>query len=240
LIVEVILGLIILPKTFPNYRFWGTLNVPQIMRIGPYGLANHGSNLLWSVPAQALPIITVSVLASDLSGYFLINWTVVNFIFIIPRSVTTSMFVEGSHEKHEVMKISQRSLGIILAIAMPIFLFLWFFSPLVLQLFGKNYSEPRLMKILLLSIFPFSVNAIFFIFLRVLENLRAILAFSAAVAITVLASIFVFAESDNISSIAVGWLVGQMLPCGVALLLYVYSRYAQFSMPGRPDHDMGS
>lgn len=231
LVIGLIVGLRVIPRQYPGYRFLGRLDPQLLRRIVPYGLANHGSNLLWGLPAQVLPIITVSILAPELAGYFLINWTVINFLLIVPRSVTLSMFVEGVHDEAKLWGIARRSLVLILGIILPMVIFLWFVGGYIFYLFGRDYVQVEVLRILLVSTIPFAVNSIYFIILRVQRKMTLLNLFSGTVATIVLVLSTLLGNSLGMNGLALGWLLGHLFPA--LLVTTIFARSLVYTVPSQ-------
>jgi O-antigen/teichoic acid export membrane protein len=237
LIVGLITGLIILPRQIKGYRFLGRLDMRLFARIARYGVANHGSNLLWAVPAMAMPIVALESLTPAAAGYFSINWTVTNFVLVAPRSVALSLFVETAHSPEKVGHAARRALALTAALILPAIAILWVGGPLLLGLFGRDFVDQTLLRILLLSTIPFALNGIYFAVIRAQALLAQVIGFSGFVAALSLGSAVIFGRQLPGHGIAVGWLVGQTLPViviGLSLLRQAISPRSHGVFPLRP------
>lgn len=227
MIVGIIIGKYVLPRQFEGYRFFGKFDLSVMKRIASYGIANHMGNLLWGIPSYVLPIIAVNVLLPDLSGYFNTNWLLFTFLLIIPRSVTLSMFVEGSSDMEQLLPIAVRSMGMILILSFPITVFLWFFGEFVLSIFGEDYATVDTLHILLLSVVPFAINSVFFVMLRVQKQLTLLVFYSGFVAGGVVFFIWLLADPTAMEGIATGWLIGHSIPAALITLWVVYAWFTR-------------
>jgi O-antigen/teichoic acid export membrane protein len=212
IIVGLIAGIVILPRYFKGYRFFGRIDRDILTKTAPYGLANYTSNILWGLPAFLLPIIAINTLSAENTGYFVINWTIANFVLIAPRMVTYSLFAEGSRSNKDLLSSSIHSFTLILVLVAPVILFLWFRGDYVLGLFGQGYINISLLRLLLMSIVPFAINSIYFVILRVRRRLKQIILFSALTAASVLTLAGVFVYVMGAEGIAMGWLLGHTIP----------------------------
>ena len=217
IVVGLVVSLIILPRHLPDYRFFGRFDRHVFARTRQYGVANHASNLIWGLPTFLLPVLAVNLVSAAETGYFAIAWTIVNGLLIIPRAVTLSLFVEGSREQTNVWSSARRVLGLILALGLPVLLLVWLGGDFALGLFGRDYVDMTLLRILLASFVPFTLNSIYFVILRVQKRLTGLLIFATALSGTVLALVLTLTPQFGIRGVAIGWLGGNLAALCLAL-----------------------
>jgi O-antigen/teichoic acid export membrane protein len=232
IVIGSIIGLIILPRQFAGYRFFGRLDWAAIAKIARYGLTNYLGNILWSLPTYVLPVIAVNTLPAEETGYFFINWTIANFILIAPRMISFSLFAEGSQNKKGFRSSALQSLLLIFTLSAPIVLLLWFQGAHILGLFGKGYIRMSLLRVLLLSIVPFSINSVFFVVLRVQRKLKQIILFSALTAAAALIAARLLVAAYGVDGLAIGWLFGHTLSALVVALVAARALLARRSRAG--------
>ena len=219
IIVAVSMGLFIIPKSNPGYVLFKPIKLIDISEFIGYGIKNYISNIIWSIPALVLPIIAINISSASEAGKFFFAWTIFNFVLIIPRSITASMFVEGSRDRLMLHKIIRKSTTMIVAVALPAVALLWVLGSYLLLLFGKEYTDTSFLRILLLSVIPFSVNSVCFIALRIKGSMLYTSGFCAMLSIVVLGFIAYLSQSMGVVGLASGWLIGQSL---VALFAFVW------------------
>jgi O-antigen/teichoic acid export membrane protein len=210
-----------LPKAIPGYQVMGTIDFAVVRNIWRYGFTNHLSNILWSLPAYIMPIFAVSLDSLESAGVFAIAWNITNATFIIPRTVSTAFFAQLSRSKSSRWHSLTAASVIILILGIPGVLILWAISPWILGFFGDTYVNPPLLRTMLLSFVPFSINTLLFTLLRVSRQVRWIVVFSACYALTVIITVLSLG-SAGIHGIGTGWLIGNvvaMLPGFIVLAL---------------------
>jgi O-antigen/teichoic acid export membrane protein len=221
-IVCVFVGLRVLPAHFSGYQFFGRWDWSALALMMRYGLTNYVGNLLWSLPTLLIPLIAVNVLPRETTGHFFINWTFMNLALMVPRSVASSMFVEGARRGSQRVQIALRSLGMIFLLILPVIIVLWLFDHQIIGIFGRDYINSTALRLLLISAIPFSISTIFMMNLRVSKRLAGILIYAVVVTVSVLGAIALAMQSvRSIEGLAMGWLVGWLISSGVAVLTTV-------------------
>jgi len=234
-IVGLFVGLMILPRAFEGYRFFGTITTDVLGKIAAYGLANYAGNILWGIPAYVLPLIAINTLTAEETGYFFIIWTIANFALIAPRMVSYSLFAESSRNNKNLASASIHSIMLILVLVTPIIVVLWFWGDFILGLFGQSYINLSLLRLLLISIVPFSINSIYFVILRVRRRLKQIILFSALVASSILALASVFVRVMGIEGLAMGWLFGHSLAAVIVSMIVIAKILAKRLVASKAD-----
>ncbi len=122
---------------------------------------NYVSSMLSAAPNLIIPIIILNILGEAEAARYYIAFTICGLAFIIPDSLGTSLFVEGSHG--EVLKNSVfRAGGASLTLLVPVVLVLFLFGDRILELPKEEYVQAfDLLKIIALSSFPVAIYSLF-------------------------------------------------------------------------------
>lgn len=68
-----------------------------------FSAGNYIASVLFSLPPMLMPIIVLNILGAEQNAIYYIAYTIGAFVFIIPISFGTSLFVEGSYgERDEI------------------------------------------------------------------------------------------------------------------------------------------
>jgi O-antigen/teichoic acid export membrane protein len=204
-------SLFVLPRQFPGYRFFGRLDRDVLGQVALYGSSNHVSNLFWGLPAYLLPLVAVNTLTPAETGHFAISWTIANFVLIAPRMISFALFAEAAQNRNSLRAETAQAMLLILAIVAPLVLVLWLAGEHILGFFGREYVQLSLLRLLLLSVVPFSINSVFFVVLRVHGRLKQQLLFTSSTALAILGSTLILVPSLRANGLAAGWLVGHTL-----------------------------
>lgn len=217
--VAILFSLLLLPRVVHGYRFFGRIDRLQLAQMTSFSLATHLANLVWGSTTFLLPIIAINYLTPEQTGYFFINWTLANFVLIVPRSVISALFVEGAHQQ-KLAPLVLRASMLIVGLALPPLLFIWFWNGLLLGIFGQDYVDEPLLRLLLLTIVPFVINSIVFMILRLQAKLRLALLYAIVVSGSVVLIAVLLAPLYWGYGLAWAWLIGQSIGACSALVLY--------------------
>ncbi len=221
LVVLAYTGLVSVPRAIPGYRFFGRFDGPVLRGTWRYGFLSYLSTVIWTLPAYLLPVMAVSRDSLAAAGVFAVSWSLTNFTYLIPRNVSTALFARLSRAGASTRRAFVLSGAIVLVLGVPALALLWLGGPRLLGLFGNQYADPRLVRTLLVSFFPFAVNALLMSLLRVSRQPRWILIFSIGYALIVVGATLLM-SANGIQGLASGWLAGNLLavlPGGVLALL---------------------
>lgn len=211
---------IFLPIAQRGYRFAITIKKKVLSDMLGYSFANYLSVLLWSVPGLIFPLMVVNLLGAEANAYFYIGWAVSNVIVIIPTSVTTSLFAEGSFDEAQLKTHIIRSLKMIFLLLVPAVLAVLLLADKLLWLFGTQYSSSatELVRIMTLAVLPLAVNIIYLNIKRVQKDLKMIIIMPLMRALIVIILSYLLLAEIGINGIGIAWLVGQTC-CAIVILV---------------------
>ncbi|WP_129672182.1 lipopolysaccharide biosynthesis protein [Candidatus Chloroploca sp. Khr17] len=209
--VGLFVGAVVLPRQFSGYRFFGRFDRDVLGQVATYGSSNHVGNLFWGLPAYILPLVAVNTLTAAETGHFAISWTIANFVLIAPRMIAFALFTEAAQDPNGLRARASHAMLLILALVTPVVLVLWLVGEHILGFFGQEYVQLSLLRMLLISVVPFSINSVFFVMLRVHRQLKHLLLFSGSIALAILGSTITLVPWLRADGIAASWLVGHML-----------------------------
>lgn len=202
---------IFLPKVQSGYRFAITIKRKILKDMLGYSFANYLSVLLWGAPALIFPLIVVNMLGAEANAYFYIGWALSNVIVIIPTSVTTSMFAEGSFNESQLKTHILRSLKMIFLLLIPAVLVILLLADKLLLLFGTQYSgnSTELVRIMALAVFPLTVNIIYLNIKRVQKDLKMIVCMPAIIAFISILLALILLPRIGFNGAGIAWLTAQ-------------------------------
>lgn len=178
-----------------------------------YSIGNYIASFFEMAPGLLLPIIIANILNPELTAYFYIAWTVAGILYMIPRSITTSLFAEGSHMDSKFHDELIKSIKLILILVIPSMCAIFLFGSKLLYLFGKNYSENAivLLQILTISTLPLAINSVYFAKWRVEKKISNIITVNAFIATITLAGGIYFAPDFGIIGFGIAWFFAQII-----------------------------
>lgn len=217
-IIALTLAVFILIKLF-NFRVAYKHNLNEIKKISSYSFGNYIAGFFGSLPVMALPLIIIDKIGAAEAGYFYIALMIANFLFIIPGSITQSLFAEGSHRESEMREHIKKSVKITALLLLPAILITIFFGNYILLAFGKSYSEEafRLLQLMAISGIFVAINSICGTVLRVRNRVKDLIGVGVFSALSILLLSFLFIKMQLLG-IGWAWIIGQ----ATVAIIYVF------------------
>jgi O-antigen/teichoic acid export membrane protein len=202
---------IFLPKAQKGYRFAITIKKNILRDMLGYSFANYFSVLLWGAPALIFPLMVVNMLGAEANAYFYIGWALSNVIVIIPTSVTTSLFAEGSYNEAQLKTHILRSLKMIFLLLIPAVIAVLLLADKLLLLFGAQYSEnaAQLVRIMALAVLPLTINIVYLNIKRVQKDLKKIVQMPAFIAFISILLALILLPQAGFNGAGIAWLTAQ-------------------------------
>lgn len=199
-----------LQKSLPEFLFRPKINMPVITNILHFSLGNYIAYLLYISPNLLLPIIILNILGPQVNAYYYVTFLITDLFFIIPNSVSQSLFTEASHAREITKEMIIKSLKMVYILMIPIIVIVFVISGNLLNLFGSNYSEhgSNLLKIFAISGLFLGVNVVYLAILRLKKKVKEIIAISGFLAMGILGLSFeLLSSTRNIISVGYAWLL---------------------------------
>ncbi len=202
---------IIIPRIQENYYPMLTINKDIVKGMFRFSFVNYFANLFWGAPGFILPIVVVNVLDADKTAYYYIAWAVTNILYMIPVSLSFSLFAEGSNDDNNLKRNITKSVKVLLLVLLPTVLLTVLLADKLLLLFGEDYSEnsTRLLQIFAISALPLSLNNIYFSIKRVQMKMKSVVVLNLLVATITMALSCILLPRMGINGVGVAWLASQ-------------------------------
>jgi len=210
-----------LPRVQLGYRTLPTISRSVVSKIARFSFAIYISDLLWYLPSFILPIMVLNLLGAELNAYFYIAWSIGNLLAMIPVSICTSLFAEGSYDEQRLAKDTWRTLKLTSVILIVANVLVIAIAEKLLLLYGFAYSQngTTLLRLLAISAFPIAINYIYLSVKKVQRNLTAVIVVSIFISLITLAVSYWLLPGMGISGVGIAYLVGQ----GIAALGIIIS-----------------
>lgn len=194
-----------------NYRCNLSLKMTGMKKIISYSFGNYISGFIGGLPAMILPILIFNKMGPQSVAYFYMAMMIANFIFIIPFSVTQSLFAEGTHSENDLKKHILKAGKIISLILIPVIFITVLFGNYILLAFGKQYSLEAfsLLQIMAFSSIFIAINGIFGTVLRIRQKIKELIFISIFSTTVILSGCYYF-SSIKLIGIGIAWILGQM------------------------------
>lgn len=179
--------------------------------VAHYVGGDYFGSLVWTATVGLMPLIVLERVGATASGYFAIAWTISNSLYLVSRNMGMSLISEASLDRQKLTLYSQHTLLQTLKLIVPVTLFVVIAAPLLLRLFGKEYSgeATRALQFLALSAIPASVTTIYVSVARVQRWLLKAFVVQASLCGSVLLLSILLLERIGITGVGLAWLIGQ-------------------------------
>jgi O-antigen/teichoic acid export membrane protein len=171
--ITFISGLYIISRLGVKFRL--ALNIGSLKEIFSFSLGTYTADILSIAPAAIIPLMIVNTIGAMNNAYFYVAYSIASLLLTIPGAVSTSLFVEGSHNiplKENVIK----SLKLTMMILIPATIIILLFGREVLLIFNKEFSDQSfaLLQILAISGLFSAITSIYLTIKRVQKDIKII------------------------------------------------------------------
>ena len=137
-----------------------------------FSAGNYLVSLFMLGPTMILPILILNTLGAESAAYYFIAYSIASLLFMIPNSISLSLFVEGSHGE-EMKKTVLKSLFLIYSLLIPSIAVLCLFGGEVLKIISTEYAEKglELLQLLTFSYIFLGISQTYFSIKRVQKNI---------------------------------------------------------------------
>lgn len=172
---------------------------------------HHFINLGGMAPLYLLPLLVTARLSATDNAYFYTTWMLGNLFFMVSPSVAASLFAEGSHSAHDIMRKARTSALLIAALLAPVMLVFIIAGHYILAIFGPGYPSHGvvLLMILMVAAIPDAITNIYVAVLRVRQHLRLGAMLNVGMAALCLVLAWFLLPSYGIAGAGLAWFSGQ-------------------------------
>ncbi len=210
LVANILAAVLLFARAVPAFRLRPDLDRKAVGSMVRYSFANHATNVLGAVPGLAFPLLVAHVLRPEDAAYFYIAWVLANFLFIVPGSIFTSVFAEGSRWLPGLRRNAVDGLFLSVAILVPGVGAVLIAGPWVLGAFRASFlvAVPAL-NVLAASAFFVAVNVLYITVLRVRKRMRLVVGIYAGTTLGALALSVPLIPAVGLLGVAIAFAVAQ-------------------------------
>ncbi len=210
-----------LPKVQQGYRPAFNLDIYSVAKTVRYSFLNYLTDFGGTAPAYVLPMLIVNRLSPEDNAFFYIAWSINSIVCMVPHTITTSFFAEGSYDQSAIGQQLRRSLLLSFSLIIPALILVFFLSDKLLLLFGNLYSEngTSLLRVLVFSAIPMTFNGLYFSIKRVQQNIRPLIFINAFAAVLAIGMTYFLLPVYGIVGSGIAWLASR---CCISLFILVW------------------
>ena len=197
-----------------------------VKEIFSYSSINFVSGFIGTLPQMLMPLLITNQLGAKASAYYYMPMMISNLLYIIPATITRSLFAESFSLKTSVYSLTIKAIKITYALLIPAVIGTFVLGPYVLTVFGKNFSSEGkyLLYALAFSTLFAVINYVCSTIINIKGKLNILLAMSVLGTILTLGFTQLFI-GQGLVGIGFAWLLSQIITALIyALIVYAYSK----------------
>ncbi|OPX76909.1 MAG: Polysaccharide biosynthesis protein [Methanosaeta sp. PtaB.Bin018] len=213
LMISSIIGMALLFKIIPQYKPKIFIEKELIRNMFHFSFWNYIAHVLSLAPASILPIMITNMLSADAAAYFYISWMIANLLFSIPAQSTQALLAECSNFEQKIRENINKSLKFILLLLIPPIVIILFMGDKLLLLFGREYSIEsfKMLQLLAISAFPYSINSLFISIKRVKKETNSVVLIYFIMAFIALVGSYMLVPYMGLTGVGIAWLFGNLV-----------------------------
>jgi O-antigen/teichoic acid export membrane protein len=218
--VAFIFSLIIFINRF-KYIIKPDIHKNIVKNMAKFTLGSYVADFIRTLPSMILPIIILNTIGAKFSAYFYMDMMIATMLFIIPLSVSQSLFAEGSYSEEELKVHLTRAIRLIAMILLPSVLVTVLFGKYILLTFGTQYSSDGILLLQILAISAIFQSIIYIgnAMLLIKHRIKLIIYINSITAIIILLLSFALTH-QNLLGIGISWIIGNMIASGLYVLIW--------------------
>jgi len=207
-----------------------------LSEIGRFSGANHLSALLMGLPDFLMPVIVLQIAGERNNAFFYAAWSLVWPMRLVAVNIASAFTAHAADDESRAGELSIKAGLLILAIFLPLVLFLALGSnPLLRILFGKEYASNGdiVMRLLAPGLLAYAVVSMGVAMARVRRQLNRLLVLSAIYAAVSLPMSIALVSAYGIGGGGAAWLISQIGLAAIAAVIWsrgLFDRPADLSL----------
>jgi O-antigen/teichoic acid export membrane protein len=218
--VGAVISFIVLVKKF-NYKPKIQISKKTIKNVWKYSGGNYLADAFNFLPTSVLPIIIVNRLGADKSAYYFIVMMIVGLLYVIPNSVTRSLFSEGSFDKNSISKNIKKTMRHIALMLIPAIIVLLISGKFLLAVFGKNYSSEGIIFLYIMTLFSIllSISSLYASLFRLTNNIKALIVRNAVYSLGIIVMTYAMLP-HGLVGVGLAYILSGIFTITISYLMY--------------------
>lgn len=219
IVLAAILSILFLNR-YRDYRPSLHWRVGSLGETWKFSFANYISSIVAGVPTMILPLFILNRIGAAQAAYHYIGMMIASIIFVIPQSITQSLFSEGSHNEKNILPLTFKSLRLtLLLVTIPIVIFI-VFGKFLLVIFGKEYSLNvyAYLCLLVLSAYPLAINYVCFAVVKLKQLNRALIYINVFNTI-IFIILYFYLIRLGLWGVGIAWLTGNIIAAAIYVIV---------------------
>ena len=188
-------------------------------QIARFASADYVVALVGTGLASALPLIVLETSGAASAAYFTLAEGISYSLYLVSRSMATSLLVEGAGDISRLGEYSYRVIVHTTWILAPLVAGTVLLAPVLLRLFGAEYAAEgtTVLRLLALSALPSAVIVVYSAVERVRKRMLRLILVTVTVNATALVLIWVLLQTHGLAGLGFAWLATQTVAAAILL-----------------------
>jgi len=202
------------------------LDITSVRNISKFSLGNYTAGIFNMAPLTLIPLMILNTLGAKENAYFYVAYSIAGLLFTIPIGVSTSLFVEGSHNM-PIKKNVLKSVKLIILLLVPAIAVIFLFGDKLLLLFSKEYSEQsfEILQLFAVSSIFSAVTLIYLSIKRIQKNVRMINYLNFVLSVLIIGFGYVSLLKYGLVGLGYAWLGANVVVCAVVAVMVLRERW---------------
>jgi len=195
----------------------------RVGQVATYTAGNYFSYLFANASMLLPPVMVLQMVGAKASAYFYLPWIIAGSLRLFAANMSNSLVVEGAIDKEKTVDYFKQALINMVRLLLPIVVVLFVFAPLILSVFGKDYSVQGigLLRWLLIGSFPGAMVSLYTGLIRVQNRVRRTVLIQGIMTFMLLAQSYFLLPRYGITAVGWAWLATHSL---MALIILATQR----------------
>ena len=179
-----------------------------------YVVALVGTGLI-----SVLPLLVLETSGAATAAYFTLAWSISYSLYLVSRSMATSLLVEGAGDASRLGEYSWRAFLHTSWILVPLVAGTVLLAPVLMRMFGAEYAAEgsTVLRLLALSALPSAVIVVYSAVERVRRRMLRLVLVTLAINATALILVWVLLQTHGLLGLGLAWLTTQTVAAAVLL-----------------------
>ena len=220
LLVVVAINLLLFSRLLPIHvrEHPETEQFVSVRRVFRFAAGDYLGSLFALSYIALLPVIVIGQAGPVTAAHFYIVWVITSSLQVLPGLMVLSLVVDTATDPSMFRAQGRRMLLGMARVLLPICIATFVAAPWILQVFGPTYEDSTLLlRLLALSVIPYSINLLYVGRARLRVNASRIVAVQAIIAVLVLGLTVILVPIFGVDGVGVACLVGQGAVAAVLL-----------------------
>lgn len=174
-----------------------------------FAVADWTGGLAELLAVSAMPLLVLALLGTDSNAFYHIGFTVAHLMWLVVENLCDALVAHGAASRDSGPQLVRKTVMMISVIAGPMLVIMLVAAPLVLSIFGAEYAQEAssTLRVLSVSVIPFSVLQLALSWARINNRRRAMLTINIATYVLVVALAIPFMLWWGVVGVALAWVV---------------------------------